>query len=597
MKTQTHTTSPQSSTLNKLFKIGAFWAGAFVFTLSIVTVSYQTGQEIFRADLIQQESFLDPLESNVACTETDEILLKTAGGSNSKTWEFIGPGINGAYGSLTDGINTIDTIGETITTDEPALTYTGPKGSDIDELGTIFVRVTDNTLINFQTGDRQEVVFSLNITPSCIKNLTFINPDPTEINVARRGVPFEIKTIRAELYNDDSIDYQLPYQGINFGVTPESGGKFEENSFFTFLTAGKAFIKAIISGDSFGSPPNQVVQSSPLLLDIGQQDCKLTAQINQGFGGSFSEVTNSLTPAPIERFLRTGDTWTITVEGGQDQHIFTSTNEQVVRVEPLLLKPADQGVIVDDEGNEIPVAAGTDQDGIILTDIARIVATGPGVATITVTSRDGCTALLTVFVDIFPAEIRFAKLEGVSGLARGTSRNLLLEVEHKGGIENVSQIDVMLVKGRITSPRDIVNKEVFGVIDITQDVQVQSQQALADDESENDATPVVIDPQLSRFLKLYRIPIRIPELTGLTDGRYSLLITVADANAPSSGVLDNFTVLPVQVGAGIPGDLNKDNQVDIADVVFMFRFIAEKDQAPEEFNLQDLISLLRQVIQ
>lgn len=578
--------------MNLALKNVTLWGGLLVFALSLSFVVFRSSEEFFKASIfLTPNSYSDPLRSSTQCTDTNEVQLRIKGGSPEKIWEFIGAGIDGKYGTLIDPSNTdqntnsITTVGQKLMSDELSVTYRAPKSSEIQQLGAspIQVKVTDPKLSTLGTGESQSVIFSLHITPSCVKSLRFIYPDPNSIVIAQKGIAFPLDIIEAQLHNGDLFRYSLPYDDIQFAVTPESAGTFVGNIFYTTLTSGKAFLYAAISQGS-NATMSSSVHTDPLLVDIGPQQCELKSTIYEGKGEGLQYYESDLQPAPLERHLRSGETWAINVDKGIQSYLWTSTNTQVLTVEPLIPPTSPSA------DSTTPA---TNSNGILLTDFAKITAVGPGVATVTVTDRLGCTALLTVYVDIFPAKIRYARLEGTGGISKGTHRNLYVEVENKGGIDQIANLQVILVKGYIKGPQEISNKEIYDVINVREPISKEDTPTTED----TSASTTPVDPALTSYTRLYKIPIYIPEVPGIVDGSYSLLIIVTDKNATSSGIFYTYTVLPIRIGAGVSGDLNNDNKVDISDVVLMFRYISQKEQASQQFSLQDLITLLRQILQ
>lgn len=178
--------------------------------------------------------------------------------------------------------------------------------------------------------------------------------------------------------------------------------------------------------------------------------------------------------------------------------------------------------------------------------------------------------------------IQYANLEGGIGITKGNARNLLLQVEHRGGIDQISNIQVLLVKGRINNPSQLGSSPVYDVIDINRDITA--------------TTGTSSGGGQGMLTKLFTIPIYVPDLPGMTNGRYTLLVTLTDPNTSTTGIYQGYASVPVFVSNGVALDFTGNNRIDIGDVVMMLRFISGAAQAPagyEDLSLADLIIVLR----
>lgn len=568
------------------FRLASFGGGLFVLLFSLISIGYQGSQSLLQASLIPENSQFDPLNLDVPCSATNEIPLPINGGSDTQIWAFEGAGISGVYGTISDGTSTISTIGESFETGE-LVTYTAPTSDEIPNPGTIYVKVTDTLLVDLVTGEPQSVTFTIHVGPSCIEQINLVDPAPGTELIAQQGQPFIINTVEAILFNGDTVTYQLPHEDIYYSVEPEGFGTFTQNAFYTTVQAGIAFLRIFVPDSVFGVP-GVTIASAPIAVTIGSPSCELTTEILTGEGGSINDVVSSSNPAPHEKYLGLGESWILHVSGNIGvESIWNTSDESIVMVEPLVTG-STESTTTDEEGNEVTSTAS------VQTDFAKLTAVSRGVATITVTDSTGCTALLTVYVDMFPAEIIYAVLEGALGITIGNARNLLLQVEHLGGIDQIANIQVLLVKGRINSPAELGATPVYDVIDITREIEEQLIEP--PDTAATDEEGIPIDPNLAAFTKLYTIPIYVPDVPGITNGRYTLMVIVTDQNAPSTGIFETYTPVPVYVSDGVALDFTGNNRVDIGDVVMMLRYITGAEQPPlgyEDLNLGDLIIVLR----
>lgn len=546
-------------------------------------------KEVAANNVYESGHFSDPLDSNVQCVANNDQVLKITGGSGYYEWNFTGNGVDGVFGSLTDGETVIDDSDQILITQETQVTYVAPAVDSLSKLGSVQIVVRDRYYED-DDGKPQSKTFTINLRPSCVKNIMFIDPEAGETYPVRKGIPMALSTISAILENGQQFIYDLPHLRIDLATKPTDAGYFEgKKYFYTTESAGYGSLYAYIDQEDAATNSGSWVYTDPLSLAFAEQACSLSETLYQGLGGGFDSSTyvNSKEPWPLAARIKTGENKVIFVEDGNDQYIFTSSDPSVIAVQTLSeLNSSLSGSSSNEESDE-------DYQTPTVTDYAVLTGVGSGVATVFVTDKSGCTAILTIYVDNFVPEIEYAKFVGNAGIAKGARETLYLKVSDLDTIDDLFEIETQLIKGEYDSVDDIpATAQTFDIADEDNSIESEATQSGTEETSDGETQSV--------YTRLFKIPIFIPEYSELTDGTYTLLVTITDTRMESSNGANQIqTVLSLEVGdtVSISGDITGDGTVDMIDAIQALRIFSKQTTSQTEVSLLDIITILRTVTQ
>lgn len=195
-----------------------------------------------------------------------------------------------------------------------------------------------------------------------------------------------------------------------------------------------------------------------------------------------------------------------------------------------------------------------------------------GKVNITVQDSSSHTQRVDVSVIPYSATIDEVYTIGNSGIAKGMHQDLYLRVSAQGGVEQISSIEVKLVKGFYSATNlPPQNVQIFNVLDTTSGVKT----------IENN--PVVSSGAITAYDMLYKIPVFIPEYAELTDGNYTLITTVFDKYLQNTKSYLNITV-----GNLTNGDINNDHSLDILDIVKVVAYYLNPNILPTNAEIRSV---------
>ena len=132
--------------------------------------------------------------------------------------------------------------------------------------------------------------------------------------------------------------------------------------------------------------------------------------------------------------------------------------------------------------------------------------------TIEIIVQDGKNSSVSADITVIPPapEIDEIYTIGNSGISKGSHENIYARVTALGGHEDISNIDVKLVKGAFSESSPLAGSaQTFSIMDTDAESSFQSS--------------VTTD-----YNVLYTIPIYVPEFYELTDGTYTYVVSFYD---------------------------------------------------------------------
>ncbi len=565
-----------------------------VFALTLSFIVYRIDDQIsfFSADITDTDYKMSPLGLNEQCEISNQVQLKVSGGSGNYDWGFIGNGVNGQYGTLVlNENNQITRTDEVLSTTENIITYIAPPGSLIEAPGSVMVKVSDKYAVD-KSGNPLDEVFTINLKPSCVKEVQFVDPDPLEEHTAKKGVAFTLKTVKAVLYNGMEFLYEMPHPRLKALVNPpQEYGYFESYRYFYPTRAtGNVELFAVIDPDDPATAPGEIAASvKPLSLVYTEPECGINGKLVYGQGGASSNNDSGYQLMPIESRMKVGENRVIHVKDGKESYVYSSSDKSVVEVvgiNELNIQDEEEDDDEDDgtESEEVNTVADSIYSAKkpVVTDYAVIKAVGEGSASIFVFDEFGCTAVYTVDVGNFQPIIEYAKFIGNSIVAKGSSKVLHMKVSDLDTIDDIIDIDIQLIKG-LHSGSIPSDARTFNIIDYEEEIKIETEDGAKENEQKDFA-----------YIKYYEIPILIPDLIELTDGYYTVLISIMDKRSSSIGDFNKVTkTVSIKVGTGDIGDIDGDGEIKTDDVIKALRIYSGQDSADKKIDLVDIISILR----
>jgi hypothetical protein len=559
----------------------------------------------FRADLLAVEEVSNPLSSFEQCHDTAQTVLKIKGGSGYYEWYFTGSGIDGVYGTLmANQENYVTTSNQILTTREQQVVYIAPETSRVQRYGSIQVAAQDQYAVD-ASGYPLKQIFTINITPACISNLVFTDPAGTSRLEVSKGVPFAVKSIKAILSNGIEYIYNLPNQRIKLMVDPADAGYFEgQKYFYGVKNSGQANLYAVVDQiDPATESGSFAYTNPPLDIKFTEPLCQIQGQLVYGEGGGFGDRILLNQPVAVDNRMRTGENRVIYVAGGKDRYIYSSSNKKVVDIISLadLVQNNQNGetqadlTSIETEGEEAPFFLNQLNAKVdpVVTDYAVLYAIGSGAATIFIIDDTGCTAIQNIYVDNFPPRIEYAEFRGTASLVKGANDTLYLKlIELNSMEEDIIDIDARMVKGFYSDVDKIPDTAVkYTITDLSNPIVSKVESSTPDAES---TAPVAT----SSYVRTYEIPISIPDYTEITNGYYTIIITVIDKRIDLVQGLNKVKkAVTLRIGPGKSGDISGEGKVDIADAVLALKIFTGQDNSGAEITLMDIIAILKQITQ
>lgn len=160
------------------------------------------------------------------------------------------------------------------------------------------------------------------------------------------------------------------------------------------------------------------------------------------------------------------------------------------------------------------------------------------------------------------------RTSGNLGMAKGTSETLFVRLQHFGGLDDVSDIELSLIKGAHSDPKNIPESVQNFSISIV----------------ENE----IMQERLGTKTVLLKIPFFVPLLQDIEDGLHTFKIVVRNANGEGEPQMTTG-LLTVFVGDPKKGDANWDGDLGLEDAVLSLRFIkgTQEPNYPEKLSLQN----------
>ena len=135
---------------------------------------------------------------------------------------------------------------------------------------------------------------------------------------------------------------------------------------------------------------------------------------------------------------------------------------------------------------------------------------------------------------------------GSSNAVRGGTEEVFVRIRHFEGLD-LADIELVLIAGSYTSATDIPAGSKVYAVEILED------EAIIPEADDADAANTA----------LFQIPFRIPDLTELRDGEYTIRVSVNSASAQSA----DQAVTGITIGSAEEGDLNLSGEITLADGV------------------------------
>ena len=135
---------------------------------------------------------------------------------------------------------------------------------------------------------------------------------------------------------------------------------------------------------------------------------------------------------------------------------------------------------------------------------------------------------------------------GSSNAVRGGTEEVFVRIRHFEGLD-LADIELVLIAGSYASATDIPAGSKIYAVEILED------EAIIPEADDADAANTA----------LFQIPFRIPDLTELRDGEYTIRVSVSSASAQSA----DQAVTGITIGSAEEGDLNLSGEITLADGV------------------------------
>ncbi len=204
-----------------------------------------------------------------------------------------------------------------------------------------------------------------------------------------------------------------------------------------------------------------------------------------------------------------------------------------------------------------------------------------GTAKIYATMEDEISNTITINSERALLDIISITTTGNASAAKGTTDTLYIDILNLYGIDDLKTVEISLVKGRYCSVNEIPSSaQVFNII--------------------NDSASASYS--FTNELLTLEIPIYIPQLADLTNGKHTIVVRVSS----TAGL--NSEIYPFNVGIPASGDVNYDGVYSLTDAILAMKFYSGSAEADatqleaSDFNdngmvdLLDVIAVFRAVI-